>query len=41
VTNHGGFGKWIFCEVDDPTRVKIDIGLAADALLADVRIGVA
>jgi type III restriction enzyme len=32
VNNDGRWGRWGFCEVDDPTRAKLDIGAAADAL---------
>jgi type III restriction enzyme len=32
VNNDGRWGSWGFCEVDDPTRAKLDIGAAADAL---------
>ena len=41
VTNHGGFGRWGFCEVDDPTRAKAAIGAAADALLDGARVSLA
>ncbi|MGH8776619.1 MAG: hypothetical protein ACRDWI_16160 [Jiangellaceae bacterium] len=32
VSNDGRWGRWGFCEVDDPTRANIDISAAADAL---------
>jgi hypothetical protein len=32
VNNDERWGRWGFCEGDDPTRAKLDIGAAADAL---------
>jgi type III restriction enzyme len=34
VNNHGGFGVWGFCELHDPTRAKLDLAPAIDALYA-------
>jgi len=32
VNNDERWGRWGFCEVDDPTRAKLDNGAAADVL---------
>jgi hypothetical protein len=32
VDNDERWGRWGFCEVDDPTRAKLDNGAAADVL---------
>jgi hypothetical protein len=35
VNNHGGFGRWSFCELRDPTRAKLEFAPAIAALYAD------
>jgi type III restriction enzyme len=35
VNNHGGFGRWGFCELRDPTRAKLDLAPAIEALYAE------
>ena len=37
VNNHGGFGRWSYCELKDPTRFRQDLDTAIGALQA--RIG--
>jgi len=32
MNNHGGFGRWTYCEITDPTRAKQDLTQAIDAL---------
>jgi type III restriction enzyme len=34
VNNHGGHGRWSFCELRDPSRAKLDLGPAIEALCA-------
>ena len=38
VNNHGGFGRWSYCEITDPSRAKADIVAAADALYAGIGV---
>jgi type III restriction enzyme len=35
INNHGGFGRWSFCELRDPTRTKLDLAPAIEALYAE------
>ncbi len=35
VNGHGGFGRWGYCEVTDPSRLKLEITAAAETLLAE------
>jgi type III restriction enzyme len=32
VNNHGGFGRWSYCELKDPTRFRQDLDVAINAL---------
>jgi type III restriction enzyme len=34
VNNHGGFGRWSYCELKDPTRFRRDLNAAIGALQA-------
>lgn len=36
VNNHGGFGRWSYCEITDPTAAKQVMGRAIEALYAGV-----
>lgn len=38
VNNHGGFGRWGYIEVTNPTLIKADIDAAIDAMYADAPI---
>jgi type III restriction enzyme len=36
VNNHGGFGRWSYCELKDPARFRSDLEAAIAALRADI-----
>jgi type III restriction enzyme len=36
VNNHGGFGRWSYCELKDPARFRQDLETAIDALRAGI-----
>ncbi len=36
VNNHGGFGRWSYCELKDPTRFRQDLDIAISALQAGI-----
>lgn len=38
VNNHGGFGRWGYVEITDPTLIKPDLDVAIAALYADAPI---
>ena len=38
VNNHGGFGRWSYCELKDPTRFRSDLEAAIAALRAGVGV---
>ena len=38
VNNHGGFGRWGYVEITDPTSIKPDLDAAVTALYADAPI---
>jgi type III restriction enzyme len=41
VNNHGGFGRWSYCEITDPTKAKQDLTVAMQALYAGIGVSAA
>jgi len=39
VNNHGGFGRWSYCELKDPARFRVDLETAIAALRAGIGVG--